>query len=372
MSTSETYIPQIVAQKEKMISKEQKKFNRQTKKIHKLKSELEELERIIPKINQLVQARIRPVIEEIGQARIEFVKQLDQSYDLKFFRVREKEKLQAIILDQAYDLIQKGIEELEAIYDKHSEVSFQEEQQDAQEMQRDMAQSMFKNLFDLDVDLNDIDPDNFEEMGQRIREQAEAKQQQAEAKRKKRKKTPAQEAKEQRMKEEVQHISKTTRSIYMQLVKTHHPDQETDEAEQQRKTEIMQRVTQAYKNDDFFELLRLQLELLSDGKQKVEGLTDQQLKYYNKILKEQIDELQRQLFTLQNPPSMVSQTIGLYLKQPKRAKQLIERDRYQLEQELKQIKQDAEELADKHQLRAFLRDYEILREDDLDFFFFQS
>ena len=99
--------------------------------------------------------------------------------------------------------------------------------------------------------------------------------------------------------------TKSVRSVYMELVKTFHPDRETDDAEKQRKTETMQRITKAYQDNNLLGLLKLQMELEQIDRSGLENLNKNQLSYYNKILRQQVDELDQQKVSIQQKISAV-------------------------------------------------------------------
>ena len=153
----------------------------------------------------------------------------------------------------------------------------------------------------------------------------------------------------------------------MDLVKAFHPDREPDEAEKGRKTEIMHRVTDAYEKGDLLALLRLQLEFERIDQTHLENLAEEQLKYYNKILRQQTQELDGELFTLQNnlaamtgkPAFAVSSRIALEFS--------LNSDIAQLKRDIKQIKADVKAFASVTILKQWLKTYRIEKPDD--FFF---
>ena len=138
----------------------------------------------------------------------------------------------------------------------------------------------------------------------------------------------------------------------------------------------MKRVTQAYQQDDFFGLLSLEIELMKGRAHDLGALPDQQLKYYTKMLKEQIDELQMQLSAMTNPPPpfdrAADRTMAPYLQNIKHAPAMIEQDKLGLQSVLRSVERDLEHFADKKNIRAFLRDYELEEDqvDEEDLFFF--
>ena len=349
------------------MSKKQKEFNRLIKRVNKLKQELKETEARIPQIRSYYQEQIVPVQDKILEARVSFVKLMDKSYDLKYFRKKEKEKLQDIILGQAYELINDfGKTELEPIYDKHNEVNFKQEQAMTNDFSREMAEEMLKNMFGMDVDLDGVDMNDMGEIGNRFREQAKAQAAAEDERKKKRKKTKAQQAREEKLATEAKSISKSTREIYMKLVREFHPDRESDEQKQAEMTEKMQRITEAYKKDDFYELLRLEMELLQGIDERLDELTDEQLKLYNKLLKDQAKEFKYKLDALENMPPV--EPFMEYIRFKKFAEQVIDQDRKAMNSRLSMIESDVELFSDKKSLREFLRDYQLEKEDDLGFF----
>ncbi|MGA7951760.1 MAG: molecular chaperone DnaJ, partial [Thiobacillaceae bacterium] len=75
-----------------------------------------------------------------------------------------------------------------------------------------------------------------------------------------------------------------------------HPDREPDQQERDRKTELMQRINQAYDKKNLLLLLELQLELEHIDQATINNITAGRLKHYNKILKEQLNELENEIY----------------------------------------------------------------------------
>src|SRR5690606_7003330 len=71
-------------------------------------------------------------------------------------------------------------------------------------------------------------------------------------------------------------------------------------------TEIIGRVTEAYRSNDLLLLLNLQMEYNHIDQGKLDLLADEQLLYYNRVLKQQVTELEKQkMEVLQDLASMV-------------------------------------------------------------------
>jgi hypothetical protein len=86
----------------------------------------------------------------------------------------------------------------------------------------------------------------------------------------------------------------TLKTIFRQLASALHPDRETDEKEKERKSQLMIQVNAAYKNKDLSRLLQLQLEVAQIDVNLLEKTSDSQLKTFNKILSEQVEELKEE------------------------------------------------------------------------------
>ncbi len=295
MSSSSQLI-RIGSGKDKVLSKEQKRFNSYVNKLKKLKKETEELETFNRTFPLRLQKDLGPLEEEEARLRKELVILLDSHPLAKKLTKRQQEKLSAIIQTEAAGLISShGMEDLKEIYDRYSDMSFEEEQKLTEDSAKQMASNMFKNMFGIDLPEDAFDDP--EKAAAEMAKQMEEHQQRSQSRRQTiRKKTPAQLAREQRLAEEEKRVSQTTKSIYMELVKKFHPDQERDEEKRAWKTEVMQRVTAAYKEDNFLALLELQISLLEGKDKSLENIPDDHLKYYNKLLKNQVDELQEEYF----------------------------------------------------------------------------
>ena len=357
----------IITQKsEKDLSKLQKQFNTNVKKINELKQRLKDDGEQLRKIITRVQSDIIPTEHKHFEKIIELVFVFDKHHDDPFFKKKEKAKIADFIVNKSHELIEiTGNEELKVLYEKYTNESFDEMDAEAEnataEMMKNMMSSMFGVDFEEDADVSD--PQKMQEYMERKMEEK-----QAEAKKSKKKKTDKQIEKEEKMKEEANNISKAARSIYTDLVKAFHPDRERDETERDRKTEIMKKVTQAYEDDDLFELLRLKIELQGAD---IESLTmaDEQLKYYNKILKEQVRELEESLWQLRmqgSGPMGGEDLLSRFGGDEKSMKAKITRQVNKLKNNIKMVEQDIIALGVKENMRGFLKDYQIQEDFDDD------
>jgi hypothetical protein len=130
-----------------------------------------------------------------------------------------------------------------------------------------------------------------ERLHQGLQEQVAAEEAQHDARAARRRKTAAQ----QRREAEAQQATQTVREVYRKLASALHPDREADEAQRATKTELMQRVNQAYEANDLLALLELQLQIEQIDTSHIANASEQRLKHYNKVLGEQLNELKSEL-----------------------------------------------------------------------------
>ncbi|GAB4027052.1 hypothetical protein [Spirosoma koreense] len=361
------HIVQIGSRKEQpVLSKAQKEFNRLIHKIEKLNSDLHDLREVAQNIQQRVQTDYRPLVEQFSQFRADLVRLFDRACASNDFVKTEKKKLADLIQKLAFDLIEQyGMDDLKPIYDKYDTQGFDKtnagSDQQTAELMKEMMSSMFGIQFDENVDVSD--PQKMtayveEQMAQQ--EAAEAgRRQQAAERRAKKPKSEKQQAREARKLAEERNITKAVRMLYMDLVKAFHPDREPDEAEKQRKTEIMHRVTDAYEKSDLLALLRLQLEFERIDQTHLENLAEQQLNYYNKILKQQAGELDNEIVTLQSQLAAMTGRSTSTISSPIALEFSLNSDIAQLKRDIKQLKSDLKILAEPNRLKQWLKTYRV-------------
>ena len=362
--------------KEKAVqSKAQKEFNRLTKKIENTEKEIKEFKDVAEKLQQRVAKEMRPLTVQLAQLQAQVVRIYDRAHDSKDFKKAEKKKLAHLIQTLAFDLIDtEGMEDLKAIYDKYDKEGYDAVNEEMEQAQLDMAKQMASQM--LGIDLSDVDlkdPEKMREfLQQKMQEQEaaeEERQQVAAERRAKKPKTERQQALEAKREEETRNITKSVRTLYMDLVKAFHPDRELDEAEKARKTEIMQRVTQAYEASDLLALLRLQLEFDRIDQDHLETLADDQLRYYNKILKDQAQDLEGELYAIQERMGRMSGSpFGVYSTMQVEYK--FNSDVRQLKKSIKDMKSDIGMFSDLSVLKLWLKDYKIPKPDQFTYFDF--
>lgn len=150
----------------------------------------------------------------------------------------------------------------------------------------------------IELDLSGLDPTmDPEEFEQRVAERLEAAAERADdAKPTRRKRKPSKAALDrERLKQEAEEAKKRDfKSLYKQLAKVLHPDLETDAEMKAHKEAWMKRLTAAHSNGDLREMLAIEIEWLGEEAGNLTRATDEKLRVYAMVLKEQIADLKQQ------------------------------------------------------------------------------
>ena len=347
-------------------SKTQQEFNRLTKRIAKLEAEVATFREAATRLRQRVQQEYRPLQAEHNRLRAELVRLLDHAFEHQKLTKTERNKISYLIGEACYDLPQKGHPELQVLIDKYAPPPSPEETQAVDSEMADVMKSFFSEQFGIEFD-DEADvstPEKLEayvhqKMAEREADFKAEAQERAE-RRAKRKKTPKQQAAEEKKETEQTSITKAVRTLYLDLVKHLHPDREPDEAEKARKTELLKRVTTAYEASELLTLLRLQLELNRIDQAHLENLADDQLRYYNKLLREQAQELGYVLATEQEELAAFTGMPAHYTRTPAAMDYDYQLQKKQLEAKITQMTADLRGYEqDPAALKAFLKAFKL-------------
>jgi len=338
------------------LSKAQKEFNRLTKKISALETELNEFRAAATHIRQRIQSEYVPLLSDYNKHRVNLVRVFDRAHDRPETTRTEQKKLVDLIVSMANELIsQHGMNELKPIFDKYETRGFDMMDAEADGQVLDEMKERMTARYGIDFDEN-VDVSTQAKFRTYVEEQMQARRENEE-KHTKKPKSGKQQERESRKQLEERNITKAVRTLYMNLVKAFHPDREPDEAEKERKTTIMQRITEAYEKGDLFGLLRLQLAYNHIDQSHLETIAEDQLKYYNKILTQQANELGKQLFDLQSqlsaelrkPLTMVGSVLSLEFS--------FNNDIRELKRSVKDMKREVNVLSDPVYLKGWLKTY---------------
>lgn len=192
--------------------------------------------------------------------------------------------------------------------DPEEEQAAEDKKNEEYEFLRKVIESATRDM-GVDLDLSDLDfRGDKAEFERKLQERLDAAAAAAYEKRsgstpsRTRKPTKAQIEKETRKQEAEEAKQRDLKSLYKQLAKVLHPDLESDSSLKQRKEEWMKRLTAAYAASDLRELLCIEMEWLGVEASNLMSATDEKLKVYGMVLKEQIADLKRRTEDLIDEP----------------------------------------------------------------------
>ncbi|HTE14939.1 MAG TPA: J domain-containing protein [Burkholderiales bacterium] len=285
------------------LSKGQKTFNTLIRQIEQGRSRLAAWEIAIPRYQQKHASELQPLIESAQQLEIKTVHALDQVHDQNGLTNIERRKIATVIARRAEALLAVYDDSaLKALYNKHSGLDYDEVQAEEQVRLKTALEDALG--IDLGDDFDMSSPDRFTEQAEahirKKRAEEDAARQARQESRAERKKSPKQLAMEAREQADEQQLRQSIRDIYRKLASALHPDRETDPQECERKTALMQKVNQAYDKNNLLQLLELQLELEQIDQHHINNVSEERLKHYNKILREQLTELKHEILRVES------------------------------------------------------------------------
>jgi hypothetical protein len=359
------------------LSKTQKQFNKLTQKIDARKKRLAQWQETVPLIQQKIAGEYRMLSEEFSTQRAVLVNLFDRNYPDKRFKKTDKSKLEHLIVSITSDLIElHEMDELKPLHNKYSGYDFDADREENEAEMGTIMKSMLEETLGEEIG-DELDFSSFENlqasMDEMLRERAareETARQQAEARRSQRKKTAKQLEKEAKQQEEAQNVSKSLREVYRKLSMALHPDREQDENERERKTEIMQQVNAAYEKKDLLRLLALQLEIEQVDQAHLNNIAEDRLKHFNKLLKEQLEELEQEIAEIEYPFKLQLQLPPFMPVTPQELMSSLDHEIYGLRSDIAGLKQDIEAFEDPANLKAWLKHYKIPKYQPPDDFFF--
>ena len=292
----------------KFLNKDQVKFNSLIEDIKRASNELELLKEELPKtFSELLQIS-KPLEQEMLELNYKLIKASDLYYREMKLTKNQKVTVLDYILFKIKELPIEPPEDIKKIYDVYSEVGYDEEAEAEKGALNSQMSKVMEDMFGIKVDM-DFDPNLSEfENAERLKAKLEEKGFAGFAqnpfanfesgpgteRKKSKREIQADETRQIQQEKEEELRKKSFKSIYMDLMKAFHPDTESDPKLKEEKEEISKLITVAYGNQDFFGLLKLEAEYLSQNDNRIQTLPKDQLQYYMKMLKNQKSELKYQ------------------------------------------------------------------------------
>lgn len=276
-------------------------FNRQLRKISQLRGKVETIKEKHEQALQFYHEVVHPKEKQAGELALRFVQiLLDLTQPKGAITKKERSVLNSILKDSLQDVffflpsqnIPDPLKELYAEFFGKSNLD------EFQELALDLKDYLKKKTgVDIDTSKLDVD-DTMEEMLRKLTESAIDQNQDAPPAPRKTKKQLLKEEKALELEKlQGQQLS----GIYKRLAKVLHPDLEIDPEAKMEKTQLMMRLTTSYESKDLLSLLAIESEWMKGS----QSLSDETLKIYNSILKDQIEELKDDIQRLSYHPRYI-------------------------------------------------------------------
>jgi hypothetical protein len=346
------------------LSPQQKRFNTLIRQIEQARATLAAWNENIPLYRQANAQVLAPLQADLQAAFRQRLFGLDGLLTRPGWTKTERAALRDLILESAAAVLSaRGDDaQVKALFDRHSDVDFDTQQREMALAMKVMAEE----VTGLDLGDDDAIQDDdavFERVREGFEKQAAAEQARRDAQAARRPRSTAQ----QRRETEAQQATQSVREIYRKLASSLHPDRETDERERAAKTELMQRVNQAYAAQDLLALLELQLRIEQIDVTHVATVGDARLKHYNKVLAEQLGELKQEIEDAEMAWRMEFNLSPFTEADPRRLGDVLERTKRAWMGDLARLQKELRLFADVPATKLWLkRQRNRLRRDDFD------
>lgn len=330
--------------------KAQKRFTRLVRKVEGLRARVRAWHDQRPAIDRGLALYQAELATQRDLAR-QFVEALDKVLADPRLAKKHRPTLRRIVCSIARDLIEDGYQELKTIHDRHAPRSYDSEA--ASEETAGVA-SLKAMMEVMGMDLEGADLRSFDDLAAFTERQLAEEEAAPPRRGVRRKKTPKQLERETLAEAQQRDASKALQDVFRKLAVALHPDLERDQAEQARKTALMQEVNAAYAKKDLLRLLELQLRF-ERVDENARDIAEERLVHYTRILDDQARQLAAELedlelpfrIQLDRPPP---QHIG-----PNDVSTALERDTQDLRETIVFQREDLAALADPQRLQAWLR-----------------
>ena len=341
----------VAADAGRVLTKDQKRFNTLLAQIAQARTTLRAWQENLAQYGQAHVQVLVPLQTQLRSDRRQWIFALQALIGGRGWTRTERETMKDLVCEAAAELLgtDGDDEQLKALFAEHAEADFDAERLQALHALKDLTESM------TGLDLGDEAELTSEEellrrlhQGMQQQDEAEARR---EAKASKRRKTAAQ----QRREDEAQQATQSVREVWRKLASALHPDRETDQAQREAKTALMQEVNQAYGRGDLLALLELQLRIEQVDAGHMAQADARRVKHYNKVLAEQLGEIRREVervemgfrvdFGLEPGGGLNPRTLGQLLQQQAR----------RLQAEQARVQQEMNLLADQAATKRWLK-----------------
>jgi hypothetical protein len=287
----------------------QKAFNRLIAKVERLRERFRTEQARLDEALIFHAEHVRPRITQAIRLRTDLVRELAPYLADRRLKAADRRVLSSILIDQLDDVLAHETDppaDLRALFTRLHGVDFDAAVADEMDGARVELEAMFEDM-GLDIDLSDFHAGMSEAdlaaqaagLAERVREQARAAESGTRPGRRRSKREAEAEARQRKI-DAARKTSLT--SIYRRLAKVLHPDLEPDPSARERKSQIMQELTEAHARQDLHTLLRLEIEWMQGEGHDPARLADDAVAIYNEALNQQIAEMEFSLSMLYDHP----------------------------------------------------------------------
>lgn len=338
-----------------------RRFDSLVKRLERARAQLHAWQEALPRWEQRFHEQIDPLLQERDAAQVQFLRELDTAHATCKLSKRDRADLSEIICELAAVLIQDGDNEgLKELYDRHSPLGFDQGLAESEAL----LTSVIGEEFGLtEEELAHIQSP--EALYAQVQERLHAQQAHAAGRAQQRdKRRRAGAGKTAQVAADPQ---QARRALYRNLVAALHPDREPDPQQRERKTALMQRLNQAYQNDDLLALLELQLEIGQLDQAGIAGMAEERIRDYNSLFAAQLQQVEQSLAVLVDD---FTARYGFYdgrAPQPQRLDTLLAQIKRQMQEEIRACADDRAAVRSADTLKQWLRrERARLAEQELD------
>jgi len=274
----------------KKLTPEKKKFNTLSKQIAKARKSQLQWNTQLPELHEACSKALSPVRKQYIKAKREIAFGMGRVLD----QVQLGHETRADLVDCLVSTIQYLSErtpideELKALFNKHSSLSFDEFSKAEAEFAKSFVSAFTTEELE-DQQEDETHEEFMDRMHAKLQEQIAAekkKHQEKRAAKSKKLKTPIV------LKSDEEVVAKNLlKEIFRKLASALHPDREQDPSERVRKTQLMQEINRAYKSNELLTLIQLQLEIDQIDPTDLQDLGSEKIKSYNRLLADQLQKV---------------------------------------------------------------------------------
>jgi hypothetical protein len=270
-------------------------FQVQLIRIEKLKTQLSDLEMLGQQHRMALSEQVVPLKNAHRASLREMVLVLDERLAGKTLSAPLRAAAQSMLCSMALTLAKDGDAAMATLHDRHAPLSLSALQaRRAQAMRTEFEAALGERMDDLPPDASPEAVMAAARARLRQQEEDEAVEREEAAARKKARKKKTVGVEQGKAQAQQTDASELLRALFRRLASVLHPDREVDEAERERKTQLMGEANAAYARKDLVALMQLQQTAALQGADASSNWADDKLATMTLLLKAQVADLERE------------------------------------------------------------------------------